>query len=115
MTAPFGLWVYLSTSPLLWLTVTFFAWLAADALARFYRPNPLANPVLIAVIIVDVVLPISTGIMGAVMVTPLRYALRIRNFAARGFRPALRPTASAPPTPSRWIRSQERFLASGWD
>jgi putative effector of murein hydrolase len=31
------------------------------------------------------VLVIATGIIGAVMVTPLMNALRIRNYAARGF------------------------------
>ncbi len=33
MTRDFSLWVYLSTSPLLWLTVTLGAWLVADWLA----------------------------------------------------------------------------------
>lgn len=59
MNEPFSLWVYLSTTPLLWLTVTFLAWVAADALARFFRLNPLANPVLIAVVLVACLLKLS--------------------------------------------------------
>ena len=46
-----GLWVYLSTSPLLWLTVTLLAWLAADAFASAVGRHALANPVLIAVVL----------------------------------------------------------------
>lgn len=59
MTAPFGLWVYLSTSPLLWLTVTLLAWLAADALARLSGRHPLVNPVLIAVALVAALLGVT--------------------------------------------------------
>ena len=44
----FGLWIYLSTTPLFWLTVTLLAWLAADALARASGRHPVANAVLIA-------------------------------------------------------------------
>ena len=36
----FGLWVYLSTTPLFWLTVTLLVWLVADGLARLSRPQP---------------------------------------------------------------------------
>ena len=53
---PFGLWVYLSTTPLFWLTVTLCAWLAADGLARRSGRNPLVNPVLIAGTIVGALL-----------------------------------------------------------
>jgi predicted murein hydrolase (TIGR00659 family) len=59
MTAAFSLWVFLSTSPLLWLTVTLLAWLAADALARHSRRNPLVNPVLIAVVLVATLLKLT--------------------------------------------------------
>ena len=44
-----SLWVYLSASPLLWLTVTLGAWLVADGIGRASGRHPLANPVLIAV------------------------------------------------------------------
>jgi predicted murein hydrolase (TIGR00659 family) len=43
---PFSLWVYLSQSPLLWLTVTDLTYAVADALSLTTRRHPLANPVL---------------------------------------------------------------------
>ncbi len=43
---PFSLWVYLSQSPLLWLTVTLLVYAAVDAVSLATRRNPLANPVL---------------------------------------------------------------------
>jgi len=52
----FRLWVYLQTSPLLWLVVTLGAYLIADALARRANRNPLVNPVLIAVALVAALL-----------------------------------------------------------
>lgn len=60
MDSPFALWVYLSTTPLLWLTVTVVAWIAADAIAQASGRNPLVNPVLLAITIVAAVL-IATG------------------------------------------------------
>jgi predicted murein hydrolase (TIGR00659 family) len=42
-------WVYLSASPLLWLTLTLLAYLAAFALYRRSRFNPLVNPVAISI------------------------------------------------------------------
>lgn len=56
MNEPFALWVYLSTTPLLWLTVTLCAWVAADRLAGASGRHPLANPVLISIIAVSMVL-----------------------------------------------------------
>jgi predicted murein hydrolase (TIGR00659 family) len=55
----FSLWVYLSTTPLFWLTVTLGAWLAADAMSRAARRNPLVNPVLIAVVLVAALLYVT--------------------------------------------------------
>jgi predicted murein hydrolase (TIGR00659 family) len=43
---PFSLWVYLSQSPLLWLTVTVLTYAVADVLSLATRRHPLANPVL---------------------------------------------------------------------
>jgi predicted murein hydrolase (TIGR00659 family) len=43
---PFSLWVYLSRSPLLWLTVTLSVYAIADAVSLATRRHPLANPVL---------------------------------------------------------------------
>ena len=58
----FGLWVYLSTAPLFWLTVTLLAWLAADALARASGRHPTVNAVLIAGLIVgSLLLASGTG------------------------------------------------------
>jgi predicted murein hydrolase (TIGR00659 family) len=55
-----SLWVYLSGSPLLWLTVTLAAYVAADAVSAALRRHPLANPVLMAVVLVAVLL-LATG------------------------------------------------------
>ena len=54
------LWVYLSGSPLLWLTTTLVAYVVADAIAAAVKRHPLANPVLIAVILVASLL-LATG------------------------------------------------------
>jgi predicted murein hydrolase (TIGR00659 family) len=43
---PFSLWVYLSRSPLLWLTVTLLVYALADAVSLKTHRHPLANPVL---------------------------------------------------------------------
>jgi len=43
---PFSLWVHLSQSPLLWLTVTLLVYAIADAVSLKTQRNPLANPVL---------------------------------------------------------------------
>ena len=55
-----SLWVYLSGQPLLWLTATLVAYVAADTLAAALKRHPLANPVLIAVILVAALL-LATG------------------------------------------------------
>ena len=54
------LWVYLSGSPLLWLTATLVVYVAADAISVAFRRHPLANPVLIAVTFLSVIL-LATG------------------------------------------------------
>jgi predicted murein hydrolase (TIGR00659 family) len=54
-----GLWVYLSGSPLLWLTVTLVAYIVADAISAALNRHPLANPVLISVVFISVVLVLS--------------------------------------------------------
>ena len=60
MNNPFALWVYLSTQPLLWLTLTLVVWLFADFLARAANRNPLVNPVLISIALMGAML-IATG------------------------------------------------------
>ena len=59
MTNFVDLWVYLSGSPLLWLTTTLLAYLAADAISAACGRHPLANPVLIAVTFVSIVVVAS--------------------------------------------------------
>jgi predicted murein hydrolase (TIGR00659 family) len=54
-----GLWVYLQTTPLFWLTATLAAYLIAHALALRARRHPLVNPVLIAVALVAFLLKVS--------------------------------------------------------
>ncbi|WP_237480352.1 LrgB family protein [Lichenibacterium dinghuense] len=56
MNTVFGLWIYLSTTPLFWLTVTLLAWLVADGVAKLSGRHPLANAVLIAGAIVGTML-----------------------------------------------------------
>lgn len=50
MTPGFDLWVYLSSTPLLWLTLTLLVWIAADRIARASGRHPAVNPVLISII-----------------------------------------------------------------
>ena len=59
MTTAAGLWVYLSTSPLLWLTLTLAAYAVADLIARAFKRHPLANQVIIAVALVIAALEVS--------------------------------------------------------
>ena len=54
-----GLWVYLSTTPLLWLTLTLAAYAIADAINKALGRHPLANQVIIAVALVITALEIS--------------------------------------------------------
>jgi len=58
--SPFDLWAYLSTTPLLWLTVTLGVWVGADRLAAWSGRHPLANPVLLSILVVAVVLAATT-------------------------------------------------------
>jgi predicted murein hydrolase (TIGR00659 family) len=53
------LWVYLSATPLLWLTVTLVAYLAADRLSAASGRHPLVNPVLLSILAVAAVLATS--------------------------------------------------------
>ena len=57
---PFSLWVYLATTPLLWLTLTVVIWVLADWLAQLSGHNPLVNPVMIAIAAISAILP-ATG------------------------------------------------------
>lgn len=59
MTRFVELWVYLSGTPLLWLTATVVAYVVADAISAALKRNPLANPVLLAILMVSSLLLIS--------------------------------------------------------
>ena len=56
---PFSLWVYLSQSPLLWLTVTLLVYAIADAVSIWTHQHPLANPVLHSMWIIGVFLKLT--------------------------------------------------------
>ncbi len=53
------IWVYLTTSPLLWLTATLAAYVAADRLSGLVGRHPLANPVVIAAAAIVVLLVVT--------------------------------------------------------
>jgi predicted murein hydrolase (TIGR00659 family) len=71
MTPPLSnLWVYLSTTPLLGLTATLLAYIAAYRIYEHSGLNPVANPVLLAVVLLAVLLwgtgtPYATYFEGA--------------------------------------------------
>jgi predicted murein hydrolase (TIGR00659 family) len=50
------LWVYLTTTPLLWLTATLAAYVVADRLSKATQRHPLMNPVLSSVLILAALL-----------------------------------------------------------
>ena len=51
MKHPAELWVYLSTSPLLWLTLTLLVWIFAVSVSVRLKRHPLANPVLVSIVL----------------------------------------------------------------
>ena len=59
MNDPFRLWSYLAQEPLLWLTVTLAAYVIADWTSDRLGRHPVANPVLIAILIIAAVLGVS--------------------------------------------------------
>jgi predicted murein hydrolase (TIGR00659 family) len=56
---PFSLWVYLSQSPLLWLTVTLLTYAITDSVSLATRRHPLANPVLHSIWIIGAFLMLT--------------------------------------------------------
>jgi predicted murein hydrolase (TIGR00659 family) len=56
---PFSLWVYLSQTPLLWLTVTLLVYAVTDAVSLATNRHPLANPVLHAMWIIGLFLVLT--------------------------------------------------------
>lgn len=102
---PFELWAYLSATPLLWLTVTLVAWLVADAISMRTGRHPMANPVLIAILILGALLGLTrtsyrTYFDGAQFVHfllgPATVSLAIPLYRARSvIRRSLAPLAAA--------------------
>ena len=105
MTDVWQLWTYLSEGPLVWLTLTLAAYLIADRLSLLAGRAPLANPVLLAVILLAVTLwatatPYETYFEGAQFVHfllgPATVALAVPLHANLGrVRKALLPMLAA--------------------
>lgn len=55
----YQLWVYLSQTPLLWLTATLVAYVVGDAVSARCRRHPLANPVVIAAGLLIILLAVT--------------------------------------------------------
>lgn len=89
---PLGtIWVYLESTPLLGLTVTLVGWQVALALSRALGDRPLANPVLIAIVLLSLLLlatrtPYSAYFQGAqyvhFLLGPATVALAVPMHAA---------------------------------
>jgi predicted murein hydrolase (TIGR00659 family) len=56
MRSPVELWVYLSASPLIWLTMTLCTWIAASEVSARLGRHPLASPVLSSILILSTTL-----------------------------------------------------------
>ncbi len=54
-----GLWVYLASSPLLWLAGTLVVWLAATGIAGLRPGNPLLNPIMLSIAVIATVLLVA--------------------------------------------------------
>ncbi len=88
----FALWVYLSRTPLLWLTLTIFVYVLAERISAKLHRNPLANPVLHSVWVIGLILafthtPYRTYFEGAqfvhFMLGPATVALAVPLYAHR--------------------------------
>lgn len=100
-----SIWSYLSSEPLSWLTATLIAYLIGDACARASGRAPLANPVLIAMLLLGAVLlltdtPYQTYFDGAkfvhFMLGPATVALAVPLYNNRKLiRKSLVPMAGA--------------------
>ncbi len=99
------IWSYLAGGPLIWLTATLIAYAAGDALARAAGHAPIANPVLVAVALLAVLLwatdtPYATYFEGAQFVHfllgPATVALALPLYAQRAaLRRVLLPVLAA--------------------
>jgi len=59
METPFALWVYLSATPLLWLTLTVAVWVFADWINQLCGRNPLVHPVMISIVMIALLLVVT--------------------------------------------------------
>jgi len=57
--ADFSLWVYLARTPLLWLTATLLVYALCDRVSARLRRHPLANPVLLAICLMALLLAVT--------------------------------------------------------
>lgn len=57
--SPVELWIYLSASPLLWLTLTLLVWILASELSKKLGRHPLANPVLVSILVLSVMMVLA--------------------------------------------------------
>jgi predicted murein hydrolase (TIGR00659 family) len=87
------IWVYLESTPLLGLVMTLVAWQAAVAISRLLGDRPLANPVLIAIVLLVGLLlvtgtPYASYFQGAqyvhFLLGPATVALAVPMYAALG-------------------------------
>ena len=83
----YRIWVYLSETPLLWLTLTLTAFVIGDAVSARFRRNPLASPVVIAagllmMLLIDPVDSYVTSILPAVIVFGARLTLVVAPVTA---------------------------------
>ncbi|MFN7027202.1 MAG: LrgB family protein [Pseudorhizobium sp.] len=58
MKSPVELWIYLSTAPLIWLTLTLCIWIGASEVSRRLNRNPLANPVLTSILLLSAIMTV---------------------------------------------------------
>lgn len=101
----FDLWVYLSGTPLTWLTATVVAYVLADRISQSFGRHPLLNPVVISVaalcsILIATGTPYQTYFEGAqfvhFMLGPATVALAIPLYENRRIiKRSLLPTAAA--------------------
>ena len=59
MNSDFSLWVYLSQTPLLWLTIAVCVWIASDRIALASGRHPAVNPLFIAVVSIGTLLALT--------------------------------------------------------
>jgi predicted murein hydrolase (TIGR00659 family) len=97
------IWVYLAREPLAALTLTLLAWLAALRLQRAFGRHPLANPVLIAVML----------LAGGLLVTGVDYRDYFQGAQFVHFLLGPATVALAVPLHRQWQQVRHSALAAG--